>query len=356
MQIIDNETATAPAAQDVNSRIEAALYGGDEPTDDNDDVVSDDVDNLNDDQLPEDDDTDSDEEEGSDELADDADGGDEELSLAGYLGIPEENLTTNEEGIVSFKAIIDGKEQAVPLNELTKSYQLQGHVNNKSIALENERKEFGTQKEEAIGEIEQRLMGVERLTEVLEGELLADYNAVNWEQLRRVKPDEWSALRQEFAEKANKIKQAKALTGEESERVKQERAKQFFTVRNEMIKTELGKIIASNPTWADDAVRKTDQDKMKSFLSTTYGYTDDDFATVTDSRLIALIQDAQKLHEGKQSVVKKINKKVPKFRKPGANRQTSQNLAKARDVKARKASVKKTGSIRDVANLLVDRM
>jgi hypothetical protein len=360
-----SDTATNKSAQGINSRIESILFDGEEPTDDNDDVVSDDVidpkkkvapkDDASDldDELPKDDDTDSEEEEGSDL---DKVATDEELSLADYLGIPEDSLEVDEDGKVAFKAVIDGKDQLVPLNELAKSYQLQGHVNNKSIALETERKEFRQEREAYANEIQTRVKGLEKLSAFMETELVAEFNKIDWDNIRRVKPAEWSALRQEFAERAQKIKQAKALAFEESERITEEQAREFVETRSKILTDELNKVITNNPTWADPAVRKSDQDKMRSFLNTTYGYTDQDFATVIDSRLILLIQDAQRYREGKQTVVKKAQKNVPKFRKPGANRADSANLAKARDVKAKRAQVKKTGNIRDVANLLVDRM
>lgn len=372
---MSNEPATATAAQidpnsaqDVNNRIEAALFASDddEPKNNDDDVVSDDDqdidtstlnkddDEVDDDQDADDDDTDSDDDDGSD-LEDIAT--DEELSLADYLGIPEENLLVNDEGAVAFKAVIDGEAQEVPLVELAKSYQLQGHVNNKSIALENERKEFREQRETALGDIKTRLQGVEKLTELAEDELVADFKKIDWDQLRVQKPEEWSARRQEFAERAQKIKQTKALVEEESGRITEEQAKEIYESQKAILEEELNKTIVNNPTWADPEVRKADQKVMRDFLNTTYGYSDEDFATVMDSRLISLIQDAQKFRQGKQIVKKKVTKKVPKFRKPGANRKNASSLAKARNVKAKRDAVKKDGgSVRSVANLLEDRM
>ena len=362
-----SETATSEKQemQDISDRVEAALFGSDEPKkDSDDDVASDDViidsddvsdeDLVDEDELPDDDDTDSDEDDEGSDLDDIA--AEDELSLADYLGIPEENLLVSDEGAVAFKAIIDGEAVEVPLTELAKSFQMQGHVNNKSIALETERREFHEKRDAALGEIQTRLQGATKLMDLAETELVSEYNRIDWDNLRVRKPEEWSAKRQEFAERAQKIKQTKELIGEESTRITEEQAKEIFEAQQKILKEETDKIITANPTWADEAVFKEAQVKMKDFLSSTYGYTDEDFATVMDSRLIALIQDAQKYREGTKTVKKKITKKVPKFRKPGANRKDSASLAKARKTKALKAKAKKTGHISDIANVLESRM
>ena len=134
--------ATDNSAQGISSRVEDALFGEDntaELNENHDDVASDDEEIL-----PGDDDTDSEDDDGSDGLEGELT--EEELTLAGYLGIDEERLIVDEEGNISFNALVDGESKAVPLSELAKSFQLQGHVNNKSIALENERKEFEEQR------------------------------------------------------------------------------------------------------------------------------------------------------------------------------------------------------------------
>jgi hypothetical protein len=367
-----SETATSEKAgmQDAADRVESILFGKDDDgaggkLPKSDAVEKDDkkpklevVDELDTD-LPDEDDADLDEDKDPDEEKDEleaiADG--EELSMAEYLGIDEDRLLVADDGSLAFNAIIDGETITVPLKDLAASYQIQGHVNNKSIALEAERTEFNEQKNSVTQELQSRSQGLVKLTEMVENELVGEYNRIDWDALRVKNPNEWTAKRQEFAERAQKLKRTKSLVAEENERMAKEQIEEFQTKMATNIAAEKVKIIAANPTWADAKVLEAAQGKLRTFLNNTYGYTDKDFATVNDSRLISLIQDAQKYREGKQGVTDKKVKKIPKFRKPGARRAASSDLAKVRRSKGLRAAVKKSGGkTQDVANLLLDRM
>lgn len=345
-------TATDNSAQDISSRVEKALFGGDnttELTESHDDVVSDDEEIL-----PEDDDTESEVDDGSGDLEDGLT--EEDLTLAGYLGIDEERLIVGEDGSVSFNALIDGESKAVPLSELAKSYQLQGHVNNKSIALQNERKEFEEQRDTVAQVLQGKLEQVSNMTKLVEDQLLGDFNRIDWDRLRVENPSEWSALRQEYAEKAQKIQRMQSQISTGQSELQQKTQQEMQIKQQEHMQDQLQKLIADNPAWLDVEVMKTETSAMKSFLTETYGFTEDDLQYVTDHRLVNVIKDALAFRKGKKSAEIKITKTVPKFQKPGAPKGNAQSLEKARGVKARKLAVKKNGNVQNVANLLLDRM
>ena len=344
-------TATGSTAQDISSRVESALYGDDnetELTSVNDDVVLDDEETL-----PEGDDADSEDEDGSEDLED---ANEEELTLAAYLGIDEDRLIVSGDGSVSFNALIDGESKEVPLSELAKSYQLQGHVNNKSIALQNERKEFEEQRDLVAQTLRSKLEQASNMTKLVEEQLVGEFNNIDWDRLRVENPSEWSALRQEFSERAHKIQQIQSQASTISGELQKNQQQELAQKQSEYIAGEMQKMIAANPNWSDAEVMKSETSAIKSFLGETYGFTEEDLQYVTDHRLVSLIQDAKAYRSGKKAVESKINKPVPKFQKPGATKANSKSLAKARSVKARKAAVKSNGSIDNVANLLLDRM
>lgn len=343
------ETATEiNSAQDVEARIESSLYPEEVVDDTPQEPIELEAEEVLDDaeELPEDDDSTDDEEEGSDDY-----------TLAKYLGVDEERIVVGEDGSVSLKAVIDGESKDVPLSELAKSYQLQGHVNNKSIALEAERKEFEGVKQQAAQEIQTRIQGVTALNKMAEDQLVGEYNNIDWDRLRSENPSEWSALRQEFSERAQQVQQTQALAGEELQRIQQEQQQVSQQQQQARLQSEFGKMLENNPNWADSAVRKSELDSMKTFLTDTYSFGEEDMQHVTDSRLVSLIQDAMKYRNNSVAGQKKIVKPVPKFQKPGAQKASSANLAKARSVKAKRAAVKQSnGSISDVASLIADRM
>lgn len=365
-----SETATSnDGMQDAANRVESILFGKDEgETGENkpvekavekDEKKPEEVSALPDEDdanLEEEGDPDEkDEKDEKDELDEIAK--DEELSMAAYLGIDEDRLLVAEDGSIAFNAIIDGETKVVPLKELASSYQLQGHVNNKSIALEEERKEFSEQRDAVTNELQLRADSLTELTKLVEDELIGEYNNVDWDKLRRSNPSEWSAKRQEFSERAGKLKRTKALVLEENDKATKQKYEEFKSHLAKNMAIENAKVIAANPTWADNKVLEKAQGELRSFLNNTYGYNDKDFASVSDSRLIALIQDAKKYREGKQGVANKKVVKLPKFRKPGQRRAASSDLATVRKAKGLRAAVKKSGGkTQDVANLLLDRM
>lgn len=353
----NNDAATDKSMQGVTSAIEAKLYGKAAEPENNaeEEEVSEDI---PEEELPEDDDSESEEEdEGSEDLdTEDEEVDEEEASLAAYLGVDEDRIKVGEDGSIALEAIIDGEKKNVPLKELVSSYQLQGHVNNKSVALENERKEFAETRNQVYAELKQRLDGLQSLNDLAQKSLVEEYNSLDWDRIRAENPSEWSALRQEYAEKAQQIQQAIALQQEEAKRLNEEQGKEMQQQMQAYLYEQTQKVLADNPTWADESVRKAEVGKMKSFLLDTYGFQEQDLGVVQDARAIKLIQDAMKFRSGKKGVETKLKKNVPKFRKPGAGRASAANLEKARNVKAKKASLKKTGKISDAANLLLDRM
>ncbi|MCP4103436.1 MAG: hypothetical protein GY750_18740 [Lentisphaerae bacterium] len=347
-----NETATDNSMQDIASRVENQLFGSDDATEqdiqDTDVVLDDDA------NLPESDDTDVDDSEGSDDLDDIAN--EEELSLASYLGIDEDKLIVNDDGSVAFHAIIDGESKEVPLSDLATSYQLQGHVNNKSIALENERKEFIEQRDTVANELSTRLDSVNSMTKMVEEQLLSEFNGIDWDRLRAENPSEWSALRQEYAERAQKIQGIQSQVGAQQKELQDKQAAEAVKNHQLHMQQEMQKMIAANPTWSNPEVMKAETTELKSFLSESYGFSEADMQYVTDSRLIGLIQDAKAFRQGKKEAEVKITKKVPKFQKPGTPKANSKQLAKARQAKAQKGALKSSGSVQDAASILLNRM
>ena len=216
------DDGAASGAQDIESRIQAALFHEQQPDDGNADDQDDAVVNGDGKRPPEADDADA----GEDAELDGDDADDGEITVASLLGIDEDKLEYDAEGKVVFNAIIDGQVQKVPMGELVKSYQLQGHVNNKSIALENDRKEFHATRDQAYGELTARLQGLNQLIQLNEQTLLAEYNGIDWDSLRMTEPGEWAALQQQFNQRALQIQQVKDLAGQESQRLTQEQQQQ----------------------------------------------------------------------------------------------------------------------------------
>lgn len=348
-RILMSDTATE-VAQDIQDRVEEAIYPSEvEPLIDDNEGVLEDAE-----ELPKDGDPDLDEEEGSEDDLEDIAA--EDLTLAAYLGIDDDRLITDENGIVSINAIIDGEKTAVPLKDLVANHQLQGHVNNKSMALEAERKEFIEKRNQAYSDLLKRSEGVSKLGELAEAELVSEYNSIDWNRLRTEDPGNFAAIRQEYSEKAQKIQQVKVLAEEEQARVASQRNQEMQENADAYNKYQFDQMISDNPEWAEDSVRIANLTEIKNFIQ-DYGFTEDEAMGVTDHRLLRIIKDAKSYKLGKKVAEKKrVGKALPKFQKPGAHQGNTASLSKARKVKSTIAKAKQTGKVQDVANAILDRM
>ncbi|QVJ07710.1 putative scaffolding protein [Vibrio phage vB_ValP_VA-RY-3] len=346
-------------AQDIESRIASALFsdGDDSVTETQDDAVIDDDQDASDEEgdLPEDDDADVDDDDvDADEPEADSDGD----TLASVLGLDDDKLEYDDEGNVVFKAVIDGETQPVKIDDLVKSYQLQGHVNNKSIALENERKEFDSTKQEVFTELTNRVKSVNALTQQAEQMLLAEYQGIDWQSLRQTDPAEWTALNQEFQQRARAIEQIKQQANGVVDQLTEEQQAEMQQKQQQFIEAEVQKMIEDNPAWADQEVMAKEVQEIGTFLNQTYGFSPEEVANAMDSRLMKLIKDAHAFRSGKKAAAeKKVQKKVPKFRKPGGSAEQRKALQKARAAKATKQQIRKTGgSVDAVANAIMNRI
>ena len=341
--------AGAPA-QGVEERIAASLFGNDGAAGNSNAV--DKVVNEDDESLPTEDDTKPKGTEPEDEVID----GD--VTLASMLGLGDDQLEYDDQNNVVFNAIIDGESHKVPVSELVKSYQLQGHVNNKSIALENDRKEFHSTRDQAYGELTTRLQGLNQLIQLNEQTLLAEYNGIDWDSLRMTEPGEWAALQQQFNQRALQIQQVKDLAGQESQRLTQEQQQQQQKSLQDRAAGELQKMMADNPTWSDQAVMAKDIGEVGAFLRNQYGFTDQEIADNIDHRLMRMFKDAMAFYAGTKAITdKKVPANVPKFVKPGTGGGDRPSLQKARQVKETKQAIRKSGgSLDSVANALINRM
>jgi hypothetical protein len=346
-------SATADPAQDITSRLENALYGEPEPEHKEDDVALEDDTKIGD--LPEDDDTESNEDDGSDELKNIAE--EVDLTLSEYLGVDNDRIVTKDDGSVVFNAIIDGEKKEIPLKDLASSYQMQGHVNNKSMALETERKEFEEQKTAISQKLTDQIGELDNLGKALEQQLVSEFQSVDWDALRIQDSAEWTALRQEYAEKAQNIQRMQDGVKFEAQKISKEQEEAFNKQNQELMFRESQLMVADNPTWSNEKVLSEDMTKLRTFMNSQYGYTEEDLSNISDHRVIKVIQDAMAYREGSKAAVEKKVKNVPRFQKPGAAKANATQLAGARKIKANRAAVKKSGGhVKDVARLLEDRM
>lgn len=344
-------TPTAERVGTIESRIEDLLFGGD---DTKDAAPIEDVASTPD---QEEDATDSDaaDEQLPDELKDDDQETEEQATLAAHLGLEDDQLIEGDDGQMYVSAKINGETQKVNFQELLKGYQTEKAVTQKAQALAEQRKQFEQQAAQATQVYNDKISRASEALQIIEKNLVNGFEGVDWDQLRRDDPAEWAAKRQEMAQQYQKINSTRGQIQQEQERLAQEQQAQHEQLNQAKLAEEAERLLAANPTWQDPDIKKQELSGLRDFLTSDYGFSNDDLQYVTDHRLVSLIQDAHRYRQMKKQAAPKVSKKIPKYVKPGAPKPSASDTAK-KQAKQKRSQLKKTGSIGDAAAILLDRM
>lgn len=341
------EGAAGGGALDIESRINAALSGNDGDDIEEEDGDLDDNDDIDPTKKtqPESDDVDVDSE-------------DDDQTLASALGLDENALAYDNDGNVVFNAVIDGEAKQVTMQDLVKSYQLEGHVTKKSMKLESDRREFEAHRDQAYDHLAQRITAANGMVSALEKQLLSEFESIDWNTLRQTDPAEWAAYRQYYSERVATVENLKSQVAQSQGQLTEQQKTEAAQKQQQFLNGEVAKMIADNPTWNDQAVMAKEVGEIGQFLASKYGFSPEEMANAMDARLMRLIRDAHAFHTGKDTLKsKKVPDNLPKFRSSGQQTANRRDTTKARQVKANKDAVRKSGgSIDSIAQSIVDRM
>jgi len=236
-------------------------------------------------------------------------------SLAEMLGLNESQVTVDEEsGEFLVNTNSKGELKSVNLKDVVAGYQTQQVNTQKSQALAEEKRAFDGQVQQKGAEIKAQVEQNTALTNMLYQELMKEYQATNWEELRQIDPAEYSARQYDFQDKQQKLQGITAEVQAANNKLAGEQQQANLDQANKVLSEQRELMISNNPTWNDQAVMKTDIGAIRSYLADTHGFSDEDMSAIMDSRAIAVIQDAMKYKAGKTAVKPKL-KAVPKIKK-----------------------------------------
>ena len=360
MPPFDATSTTTPesGSDDVQSRLERALFpepvANKAPETDTSEIEEDTVEA---DETAETDDTVEDDtaEEGETEN----EGEEIELSpaqLAAILGIDENSLIVEDDGTVSLQTKVDGQLDKVNLNTLIKERQLEAHTTRKSQQLAEQMRAFEAQKQEAVAEFQRKTTELTAVMKIAEDQLTREYNSIDWDALRRQDPAEWTAKRQEFADRVQSFNAAKAKAYENVQQQAAEVEQENQTKREAYLQKQAEAVVEKLPEWKDPQVATREFEKLSSFLSSTYGFEPQDISRVEDHRTLLLAMDAMKYRQSQEKISKATKRVVnlPKIQKPGAK--MSAQAANRQKQNEKRIRLKQTGNVKDAAAIIYDRM
>lgn len=278
----------------------------------------------------------------------------EEDSLAAVLGVPEDQVAYDEDGNIVFKAKVDGEEIPVSFQELVKGYQLEKYVTKKSMELSEQQRQLDTEYTTQVSALKQKIDVADSMLESMKDSLKAEYQSVDWEQLKQVDPGRFVSLREDFQKRAAHFSKVEAKLAEESQQQQEAFQQHQAEIYQKHLKEQSDMLLRYFPDWQDPEKFQNEGKRLASFIQDEYGFTQQEADGILDHRLVRVLEDAYRYKNASKSAKKKLEKAaIPTFKKPTPR---GGDTTKARAVKSKIAKLKKTGSTSDLASLLLDRM
>jgi len=215
---------------------------------------------------------------------------------------------------------IDGIEKSVPLAEVLKSYQLEGHVNNKSIELSNQQRALEQERVAAQTLAQQMLQRNTDLGNIALQMVNSDYQRVDWNALRAQDPAQYAALHADFQQRSGAVQQyLQTLEQQRMQVVQEQQQKSAQTLQEQQ-----QRMYEARPQWRDDAVFKQDREQMVKYAH-GLGFNDAEIGALSDHRNMLVLHDAARyaaLQASAPQAAKRV-REAPIQVKPGARVNTN---------------------------------
>lgn len=210
---------------------------------------------------------------------------------------------------------IDGQEKQVPLQDVIKSFQLEGHVNNKSIELSNQRTQFEQERQAVRQLAQQQIQQNQALGQAALQMLNHDYAKVDWNALRVQNPAEFAAMQTEFQQRQGQIQnylgQIQQQTAQQAQ-VQQQNLQQSLAAEND-------RLMNLRPEWRDQKSFTKDREQMTQYAR-TLGFQDAELSQIFDHRYMLILHDAaryQALQAATPQALKQV-RQAPVMAAPGS--------------------------------------
>lgn len=243
---------------------------------------------------------------------------------------------------------IDGKEGKAKFRDLLKSYQLEGHLNQKLMTHADEKKAFETERQNYLTERQSQIQQLQRVQQIAVRLLDGEFAGTKWDDLATTDPVTFNAKKVDYQHRKEAIQYLDNLIAQEESAAKQKADAQQAAYLDEQRKLLETKV----PEWNDKAKRDKDVADMAATFSEAYGITEADLKAIADHRAFLPLRDAMKwlrLQKSKPAVVNKV-KTAPKLLKPGT--QQSRAAQDGLQIQKDRELLRKTGKVQDAARVL----
>ena len=304
----------------------AQLLMGDDPTTEveeekaahrpNDDDLVDDSEEFEVEAAQESDDVDYDETDDSNEQETYDDDG--LAALAAELGLDADKLTLSEDGEILVNLKVNGKNEQIDLKEAISQTQFSKANDEKARTLADERKTFESERVQVAQEYAARLQNVQAMGQMLEQQLLAEYNNVDWEALKASDPARFLVTQQEYQQRQQQLHQAGQQLGEQMRHMQEQQEGRDQAERAQILQQERVAMVESVPEWSDTEVMQKDLAEIVKY-GQSVGFSEDDLSNVIHNRELQVLRKAWLYDMGKTVANKKVNQ-PPKMQRASNGR------------------------------------
>jgi hypothetical protein len=226
-------------------------------------------------------------------------------------------------------AKIDGKEMQVPLADVLKSYQLEGHVNNKSIEVSNQKAALEQERQQWQQATQQALHQHQAMGNLALQMLNHDYQKIDWNSLRVNNPAEFAALQTEFGQRQQQIQGFL----QQVDQAKQHETIQQQQARQQALAQENDKLLSARSEWRDPQAFSKARDQIAQYARSV-GFQDAELSQIFDHRIMLVLDDAARyraLQAATPQALKQV-RQAPPMAKPGSRVDSNPSVAKRQQV------------------------
>ena len=253
-----------------------------------------------------------------------------------------------------YAVTVNGEEQEVSLEELTKGYSRQSDYTRKTQELASERNNMAQLQEQWAAEISQaqneRQQYVNALGQIVQQSMigLEQFNDIDWDTLKEEDPIAWVTKNQELKDAQERIRTYQHQAIQAEKQSNQEVAKMRAMAAQE----EHKKLVQVLPEWSDNEARGKLATDLWSYAE-TQGFTENELNEVIDHRQFLVLMKAKKYEDLQNADVKsKKIKNKPKVIRAGKGTNKKQTTSSKRNAQMKR--LRQTGHVDDAATLLED--
>ena len=270
--------------------------------------------------------------------------------IAKEMGLDASTISFKEDGTPLFKIDSEEGELHLPIEELVKSYQLNGHVYEKEQQFKAEKQAIETAKAKVDQHEFQSLMTAASLINLQEQQLNQEINNINWNALDAF---ERNRLQANFTQKLENVKLHKAQIQQMAGSFIATQAGNIADTESNRIDDVLKEAVKTFPQWKNKQVMQQELGEINGYLM-SLGFTEAEIMGSLDHRVLQIARDAYMNAQAKTMRNKKsVN---PSFIKPGASSASKQEARGKKQQAAKRKQAARKGDTGSIASLIADRM